>query len=584
MDASDSKLQSAKALQLRGRVAEAEALYREVLRDRPDTALALEGLGVLVFQQGRAAEAAELFARGVVILPESARFHANLGEALRSTDRTEQALPHLRRATELDGTLPHAWNSLALLAYSEGRFADSEASCREAIRLAPRLTAAYINLGNALSALGRPAEAAEALCAGLRIEPHNPLTLMNLAWSLCELNNPASLGEAEELCRRAVALAPQVPTAHKILGNILRLAGRHVEAKACFARAAGGASKRAGWPETAADPPRTGAARHALGMAQLHKGQLDQAEAYFREALALEPRLAPAWNGLARIHAERGDLETSCQAARTAIAFDPRQAEAFWRLATNLNGHVSDAELRTMEELISLSSLSNDDRALLSFALAAAMEHRGRFDLAAARLAQAHAFHSAAKASRSLAYDPDVYTRLIEQIRRVFTADFVAQRRGWGVADPRPVFIVGLPRSGTTLAEQIIASHPNVHGAGELAEVQRIFYALPVIAQQPSLDAWSTLSVLDPATARRGSTPVSRPARLACFRHSRARCRQESREYPVSGFDRAALARSTRDSLPPGSARRGGLVLADDPAASTVEQQSRPPCPALRRL
>ncbi len=130
------------------------------------------------------------------------------------------------------------------------------------------------------------------------------------------------------------------------------------------------------------------------------------------------------------------------------------------------------------------------------------MEHRGRFDLAAARLDQAHAFHSAAKASRSLAYDPDVYTRLIEQIRQVFTADFVAQRRGWVFADPRPVFIVGLPRSGTTLAEQIIASHPEVHGAGELAEVQRIFYALPAMAQQPSLDAWSTLRALDPATSR----------------------------------------------------------------------------------
>jgi Sulfotransferase family len=154
-----------------------------------------------------------------------------------------------------------------------------------------------------------------------------------------------------------------------------------------------------------------------------------------------------------------------------------------------------------MEELSSLASLSNDDRALLGFALAAVMERRGRFDRAAARLTQAHAFHSAAKASRSLTYDPVVYTRLIEQIRRVFTVDFVASRRNWGIADPRPVFIVGLPRSGTTLAEQIVASHPEVHGAGELAEVQRIFYALPAITHQPSLDAWSALSCLEPATA-----------------------------------------------------------------------------------
>ena len=149
----DSKVRVAKGLQFRGRVAEAEALYREVLRDEPGDAEALEGLGVLVFQQGRIAEAAELFARGVAICPESARFHANLGEALRSTDRLDQALTHLRRATELDPSLPHAWNSLALLAQSQGRYADSEASCREAIRLSPRLTAAYINLGNALSAL-----------------------------------------------------------------------------------------------------------------------------------------------------------------------------------------------------------------------------------------------------------------------------------------------------------------------------------------------------------------------------------------------------------------------------------------------
>ena len=286
----DGKVHLAKSLQVRGRVAEAEALYREVLRDEPETALALEGLGVLVFQQGRAAEAAELFGRGAALCPLSARFHANLGEALRSTDRPDQALPHLRRATELDPTLPHAWNSLALLAYSQSRFAESEASCREAIRLSPSLTAAYINLGNALSALERPADAAEALRAGLRIEPHNPLTLMNLAWALCELNDPALLSEAESFCRRAVALAPQVPTGQTILGNILRLSGRHDEARACFARAGGGHSRHAGAdPDAAAAGSSAGEASQVEGMAQLQQGRLDLAEASFRNAAPPRP-------------------------------------------------------------------------------------------------------------------------------------------------------------------------------------------------------------------------------------------------------------------------------------------------------
>ena len=137
MTSLDGKVHHAKSLQMRGRTVEAEALYREVLREAPDTASALEGLGVLVFQQGEPSEAAELFARGVALCPESARFHANLGEACARPTGPTQALSHLRRATELDPTLPHAWNSLALLAYSESRFAESEASCREAIRLSP---------------------------------------------------------------------------------------------------------------------------------------------------------------------------------------------------------------------------------------------------------------------------------------------------------------------------------------------------------------------------------------------------------------------------------------------------------------
>jgi tetratricopeptide (TPR) repeat protein len=499
----DGKVRLARSLQLRGRLAEAEALYREVLRDRPEAAVALEGLGVLVFQQGRAAEAAELFARGVAICPDSARFHANLGEALRSTERPEEALSHLRRATELDPTIPHAWNSLALLAYSQGRYAESEASCRTAIRLSPRLTAAYINLGNALSALGRPVDAAHALRAGLEIEPHNSLTLMNLAWALCELNDPAVLSEAEALGRRAVALAPQVPTAQQILGNILRRVGRHDEARACFARAGGGNTSHARVERDAAVAgPRAGEAQHVLGMEQLQEGRLEEAEASFREALGLEPTLAVAWDGMARIHAERGDFEESCQDARKAIALDPRQAEAHWRLTNSLKGRVSDDELEAMEDLAADLSVSHDDRALLGFAMAAVMERRGRFDRAAACLADAQAFHSAAKAARGLSYDPAVNTRSIDRIIRVFTTEFVAARRGWGSALRRPVFIVGLPRSGTTLTEQIIASHPKAHGAGELALVQQVFRALPAIVGQPAAEPFDALNALRAATAR----------------------------------------------------------------------------------
>ena len=100
-----------------------------------------------------------------------------------------------------------------------------------------------------------------------------------------------------------------------------------------------------------------------------------------------------------------------------------------------------------------------------------------------------------------MTFDPEVYTRLIERIKRVFTPDFLTRRQGWGGADRRPVFIVGLPRSGTTLTEQIVASHALVHGAGELSDVPRS-RRVPAIVNQPSLDAFDAVSSLDPVTAR----------------------------------------------------------------------------------
>ena len=155
-----------------------------------------------------------------------------------------------------------------------------------------------------------------------------------------------------------------------------------------------------------------------------------------------------------------------------------------------------------MQDLIQDEALSVDDRALLGFGLAAVMEQRGLFRDAAQQLAAANVHHSAAKAARGLTCDSDAHTRLIDRIIATYTADFLAPRRGWGIPDPRPVFIVGLPRSGTTLTEQIIASHPLVHGAGELADVRRIASSIPELVGQPSLDGFAALTALDRDSAQ----------------------------------------------------------------------------------
>jgi tetratricopeptide (TPR) repeat protein len=556
----DATIDRAQAYHLQGRLAEAEALYREVLQSRPDALRALEGLGVLAFQQGRAEEAAALFARGVRVRPDLVRFQANLGESLRILGRLDEALDHLRKALALDGAFAQTWNSLGLLAYDQRRFADAESACREAIRLNPRFAAAYVNLGNALEALHRSVEAVQAMRTALRIEPDNHLGLTNLGQILVDFGDPDLLDEAEALCRRAEALSPQLPQAPENLGKVLRAQGRFEEALASYkqslkldprramplhyigqllqeggrydeaarlfeaARAIepgerrflldlGALSAAREQHDKAAEHyrlavslyPECAEAHHGLGLALLDQGRLDEAERCFREALRIDPALAASWIALARLQSEQGDFELSCQSARSALAVRPKLADAYWRLALNLKGRLPDADVRTIEGLLNHRYLSPVVRAGIHFGLGAVLDARGLYERAAACFETANKLQTSVRAAKGQAYDPDLHSRFVDRTIATFTPEFLDARRGWGDPDPRPVFVVGMPRSGTTLLEQVLASHPQVHGAGELPDVHNIFQALPEVVGQPAENGFDALNALSAASAKRAS-------------------------------------------------------------------------------
>jgi tetratricopeptide (TPR) repeat protein len=525
--AKDNTIDVARGLQLKGRVAEAEKLYREQLGKEPDSLGALEGLGVLLFQQGRAAEAAGLFARGAAIDPQSVRFQANLGEALRTTRRFDQALDHLRKAVTLDPADVQAWNSLGLLSFDLRRFPAAVHAYGEAIRLRPRFVHSHINLANTLLAMGRQAEAADEVRTALQIEPNNTLALLNLVTILIETRELNVLAEAETAARRAVALSPRLPRALTMLARALRLQGRLDEAEALEARARtvgstgksspspdepNGALANAGGAEVQtpheSKPGESDAdAAYMQGLANLAEGKFDEAEACLRAAIELDATVASPWVALASVQAERGQIELSCESARTALAIRSDLAEAYWRLASNLLGDVPDADVEAMEKRLLDESLSNDDRALLHFGLGAVMNRRGLFSEAARHVDIANLHQSAGKFERGLSYEPDKNTESIDRTIAEFTPEFIARRADWGVSDNRPVFVVGFPRSGTTLTEQILASHPRVKGAGELQDLQRVFQSLPEIVGDPTCNRFDALHRLEPdsvkAAARR---------------------------------------------------------------------------------
>jgi Sulfotransferase family len=161
-------------------------------------------------------------------------------------------------------------------------------------------------------------------------------------------------------------------------------------------------------------------------------------------------------------------------------------------------------------------------RAGLGFALGAVFDARGLYAQAAEQFEAANALKSAVRAAKGQSFDPDWYSRSIDRIIATFTPELLARGRGWGDRDPRPVFVVGLPRSGTTLVEQILASHSQVHGAGELHNMLNLFNGLPQLTGRPGIDAFEAVSTLGPdaarAVARRYVATLDRLAPVAATR------------------------------------------------------------------
>jgi tetratricopeptide (TPR) repeat protein len=550
-------LDIARAFHFQGRLSEAEIHYREVLRWQPDAVEAIRGLGALAYQHGRLDEAMDLFSRGVAIRPEAADLHTNLAETLRILDRTDEAVEHARMGLALDPTLPDAWNTIGLLAHRQGRFTDAEIAFRESIRLRPKHWSSHNNLATTLQMMSRLNEAAESLRTAIRLEPNSAAALTNLAQVLIDIGDPDLLDQAEELCRSAVKVAPEMISAINTLGNVLRHQGRFDEAMSCYQHALlldpraampclniGKLFQQCGrfdaaehWFEKAqvlkpdpiqyhanlgslwadrdefedsascfrlalANNPHSAEAHHGLGVALLEQGRLDEAEKSFQEEVRSDPSRPFAWVSLARLSAERGDLELSGRAARQALELRPHLADAYVQLAFNLKNRLPVADIEAMEDLFRQKYLSDDSRSQMMFALAAIDDANRDYEAAATRLTTANALQTAARTARGQHYEPAVYTQFIDRIIAAMTPQLMASCRGWGSSDPRPVFVVGLPRSGTTLIEQIIATHPKVHGAGELPDVRRVFKSLPELVGRPFADPCQALIALEPASSR----------------------------------------------------------------------------------
>jgi len=270
-----------------GRLAEAEAIYRQVLARFPDHADALHLLGILATQTGRPDVAIELIGRAITVNPTVAEYHLNLGEAYRRSGQWDAAIASLSRSIELrpDDAEPH--NTLGVTLALAGRPGDAVAVYHRAIELKPDHAWAHTNLGNALNAQGRLAAAVDAYQRALALDPNLAEAHSNLGAVLHEMNR---FDEAIATYHRAIALRPDHPQAYYNLGCALQHAGRLDDAIAALGRAI-------------ALRPEDPEPYNTLGNVFKDQGRPEEALAHFHKALELEPGfLVAASNYLYALH------------------------------------------------------------------------------------------------------------------------------------------------------------------------------------------------------------------------------------------------------------------------------------------
>jgi tetratricopeptide (TPR) repeat protein len=226
---------------------------------------------------------------------------------------------------------------------------------------------------------------------------------------------------------------------------------------------------------------RQGADRHGAQSGLSMMGNLDEARRHYVEALRLAPSLAEAHTNLGSIRTKLNDLKGAEESFRTSLSYDPHGVGAWEKLARLPRGTLPEDDLEAMRGLVANRLCPRTGRASLHFGLAQVFDARQQYAEAAEQLLHANALTLQVAQERGVNYDPGKHSGFVNDMIATCTPDFFHRLRRLGLDSELPDFIIGLPRSATTLIEQILASHSQVYGGGELPFTPGDFESLPEV-------------------------------------------------------------------------------------------------------
>lgn len=456
------------ALRQLHRYAESIAASRQAVRLQPGYVAALVNLGSAHFAAEQYEQALAAFDQALERDADLEVVHAYRADTLRGLGRIRAAIQSYKRALELDADLHHAVGNLGITMLAVGQPERGLQLCRRATELAPQEWSGWMNLGTAFRRLGHLEDAMEAYASAYELNANEAelCTLIGEVWQETS-DVPQAIGWFE----RALEIEPQ---------RVQTLCGM-AAATGALGDAEGAVAK---FREIVTEHPDHGEARLGLGLALWADGDADAAIHETRQAVTLLPESARARAELATILASAGDVDAANEANRKALEINPRCLLALANLAQNLRGKLPATDAEQMERLLKAPWVTEGPRATLHFGLAHYYDGSLEYEQAAQHLAQANSLHTTFKSQRGWHYDPDEHAQRFDRIIDTFSAGFFARTAGMGNSSRVPIFIVGMPRSGTTLTEQILASHPRVFGAGERSFASHGFRSLAGLIRQ----------------------------------------------------------------------------------------------------
>ena len=490
MSSLDEAMQRVSQLQEVGQYAQAENIIQQILEVHPTHAHLWHLFGIIAYQDGKIMTGIERIKQAIAYDSQVSVFHSNLGEMFRLMKAFPMSIQHGQKAVDLDPLSVVGWSNLGIAYYDVKDYEQAQACHHRALAINPQLSCSLNNLGSIYKALNNNQQAMVYYQAAIEASPDFLEPLNNLAAILL---HEKAFSQAYSYLNKVISMAPNFVEAHCNMGFTLLGLEKMDNALHYFERAL-------------ALKPDYAEAYYGVAKIYLLRQHFIEAEHAILKAIRINPRLGDFYQCLASIYHEQGKSAQALEYLEQAFALDNASASlylnqgsiwmdlgnlsnaeaAFARAAEDDNienrigAHYSLIQLRRIKtdnaSFNNLLAISRDIQAVPENQLAYLYFALGKCYEDLEEWTQAFRYFSkGCQVKRSqITYNIQQQVSLANEIRQVFTPQVVDSLRNHANPSAFPIFIIGMPRSGTTLIEQIISSHPHVYGAGELKYLNEI--------------------------------------------------------------------------------------------------------------